>query len=82
MIYLAGFEAFLSPPCVASDEVVAWASSIETNGKKQLDEFVTKHLNTQEEEFFEPITKNKIYSFATEKKKPKLRKMEKLFQLT
>ena len=52
---------------VASDEVVAWASSIETNGKKQLDEFVTKRLNTQEEEFFEPITKNKIYSFATEK---------------
>ena len=36
---------------VASDEVVALASSIETNGKKQLDEFITKRLNTQEEEF-------------------------------
>ena len=35
---------------VASDEVVALASSIETNGKKQLDEFITKRLNTQEEE--------------------------------
>ena len=53
---------------VASDEDVAWASSIEANRKKQLNEFVTKLLNTQKEEFFEPITKHKIYSLATEKK--------------
>ena len=66
---------------VASDEVVAWASSIETNGKKQLEEFVTKRLNTQEEEFFEPITKNKIYSFATEKKKAKVKKDGKIVSI-
>ena len=41
----------ISTGLVASDEVVAWASSIETNRKKQLDKFVTKHLNMQEEEF-------------------------------
>ena len=60
---------------VASDEVV------ETNGKKQLDEFVTKRLNTQEEEFFEPMTKNKIYSFATEKKKARVKKDGKIVSI-
>ena len=49
--------------------------------KKQLDEFVTKRLNTQEEEFFEPITKNKIYSIATEKKKAKVKKDGKIVSI-
>ena len=53
---------------VASNEVVTWASTIVRNGKKQLDDFITKRLNLQEEELFEPITKNKIRSFASEKK--------------
>ena len=59
---------------VASNEVVTWASTIERNGKRQLDDFITKRLNLQEEEFFEPITKNKICSFASEKKKDKVKK--------
>ena len=62
---------------VASNEVVTWASTIERNGNKQLDDFITKRLNLQVEEFFEPITKNKICSFASEKKKPKLIRMGK-----
>ena len=47
---------------------------MERNGKKQLDDFITKRLNLKEEEFFEPITKNKICSFASEKKKAKVKK--------
>ena len=37
---------------VASNEVVTSASTIERNGKKQLDDFITKRLNLQEKEFF------------------------------
>ena len=37
---------------VASSEVVTWASTIERNSTKQLDNFITKRFNLQEEEFF------------------------------
>ena len=61
---------------MASDEVVAWTSSIETNGKKQLDEFITKRLNTQEEEFLS-LQQN----FSTEKKKAKVKKDGKIVSI-
>ena len=57
---------------VTFNEVVTWASTIERNAKKQLDDFITERLNLQEEEFFQHITKNKICSFSSEKKKAKV----------
>ena len=59
---------------VASSEVVTWASTIERNGKKQLDDFITKYLNLQKEEVFEPMMKNKIVLFHRKRKKAKLKK--------
>ena len=62
---------------LASSKVVTWASTIERNGRKQLDDFITKRLSLQEEEFFEPITKTKICSLHRKRKKPKLKGMRK-----
>ena len=66
---------------VASNEVVTWASTIERNGKKQLDDFITKRLNLQEEEFFEPITKNKICFLHRKRKRAKVKKNGKLISV-
>ena len=62
---------------VASNEVVIWASTIERNVKKQLDDFITKCLNLQEEEFFEPITKKRFVLLHWKRKKLKLKRMGK-----